>query len=47
MYQTKKKLEERLENLKSSIATKKQQYSKLAASSKENSTNQLIGCNFT
>lgn len=37
MYQTKKKLEERLENLKARIAAQKQQYKKLAISSKENS----------
>ncbi|XP_031625479.1 augmin complex subunit dgt5 [Contarinia nasturtii] len=36
LYQTKKKLEERLENLKSRVAAKKQQYQKLAISSKEN-----------
>lgn len=38
LYQTKKKLEERLEKVKANVAAKKRQYEQLAASSKENST---------
>lgn len=38
LYQKKKKLEERLAKLKSNVANKKQQYTHLAISSKENST---------
>lgn len=38
LYQTKKKLEERLEQLKIRVNSQKQQYRKLAMSCKENST---------
>ncbi|XP_055303424.1 augmin complex subunit dgt5 isoform X1 [Sitodiplosis mosellana] len=41
LYQTKKKLEERLEQLKTKVATQKEQYNKLAVSSKENNIQKM------